>query len=276
MHYTTYLTSANNQAFKPPKIIQKKNRIDMEKKVKILLKEVRKDANKAMRYMLESGQPPRNIKHVYQIMVYHSTREECWKNPTEFGGKMYSNFHESTNSEHAGFWAEKLVAAMDRFGLEIEPFKEGNLKHAMWIYLNWGLSGFYKTLYRHVMKTLHCSYCVRGALKPETDISLQWHNSQWPKNMGYIQFCKEKFKDGIPTIEEMQQSVHLCEMSSAARHAEQYGMKKEEVIHFATEAFNMADWRHQNICGLVASANTNCAYFLPTKRKVLMMMEVVK
>ena len=58
----------------------------MEKKVKILLKEVRKDANKAMQlesvqlfsnagYMLESGQPPKNIKQVYQVMAYNSTRE---------------------------------------------------------------------------------------------------------------------------------------------------------------------------------------------------------
>ncbi len=64
------------------------NRMDMEYKVKILLKEVRKDANKAMQlesvrlflnagYMLESGQPPRNIKQVYQIMAYDSTRAEC-------------------------------------------------------------------------------------------------------------------------------------------------------------------------------------------------------
>ncbi len=74
------------------------NRMDMENKVKILLKEVRKDANKAMQlesvrlfsnagYMLESGQPPRNIKQVYQIMAYDSTRAECWENPSDFGGK---------------------------------------------------------------------------------------------------------------------------------------------------------------------------------------------
>ncbi len=60
----------------------------MEKKVKHLLKEVRKDANKAMKlesvhlfanaaYMLQSGQSSRNMKQVYQIMAYDSTREEC-------------------------------------------------------------------------------------------------------------------------------------------------------------------------------------------------------
>ena len=96
----------------------------MENKVKILLKEVRKDANKAMQlesvrlflnagYMLESGQPPRNIKQVYQIMAYNSTRAECWENPSEFWGKMYSIFHKSTNSEHKGFLAERLIATME-------------------------------------------------------------------------------------------------------------------------------------------------------------------
>ncbi len=102
----------------------------MENKVKIMLKEVRKDANKAMQlesvqlflnagYMLESGHPPRNIKEVYQIMTYDSTREECQENPTEFWGKMYSIFHKSTKSKHKGFLAERLVATMDQFGLEI-------------------------------------------------------------------------------------------------------------------------------------------------------------
>ncbi len=118
------------------------NIIDMENKVKILLKEVRKDANKAMQlesvqlfsnagYMLESGQPPRIIKQVYQIMAYDSTREKCWENPTEFRGKMYSIFHKSINSEHEGFLAERLISTMDWFGLEIEPYEGGNLKHAM-------------------------------------------------------------------------------------------------------------------------------------------------
>ncbi len=119
----------------------------MENKVKIMLKEVRKDANKAMQlesvqlfsnagYMLELGQPPRNIKQVYQIMAYDSTREECWENPAEFWGKMYSIFHKLKNLEHEGFLAERLVATMDWFGLKIEPYEEGSLKHAMWIYVN--------------------------------------------------------------------------------------------------------------------------------------------
>ncbi len=87
----------------------------MENEVKILFEEVMKNANKAIQleylrlftnagYMLELGQPPRNIKQVYQIMAYDSTREECWENPTEFWGKMYSIFHKSTHSEHKDFW----------------------------------------------------------------------------------------------------------------------------------------------------------------------------
>ncbi len=158
---------------------------------------MRKGANKAMQlgsvqlfsnagYMLELGQSPRNIKQVYQIMVYDSTREECWENTTEFRGKMYSIFHKSTNSKHKGFLAERLVATMDRFGLEIEPYEEGILKHAMWIYVNQGVSGFYKTRYLHEMKTLHCSYRVSKTFKPETDIHLPWQNSQHLKNAGYI------------------------------------------------------------------------------------------
>ncbi len=82
------------------------------------------------------------------------------------------------------------------------------------------------TLFHHEMKAVHCSNCVSGTFKPETDICLTWQNSQWPKNAGYIQVCKEKFKDGIPTIEEIQQPVHLREISSAARHAKQYSMNK--------------------------------------------------
>ena len=244
------------------------NRMDMENKVKILLKEVRKDANKAMQlesvrlfsnagYILESGQPPRNIKQVYQIMAYESTRAECWENPSEFWGKMFSIFHKSTNSEHEGFLAERLIATMDRFGLEIEPYERGNLKHAMWIYVNRGVSGFYKTLYRHEMKTLHCSYRVSGTFKPETDIRLPWQNSQRPKNAGYLRFCKEKFKDGIPTIEQMQQPVHLREIVSAARHAKQYGMKEREFINFAAEAFAVADSGNKNIGKLPINANEN-------------------
>ncbi len=107
---------------------------------------------------------------------------------------------------------------MDRFGLEIEPYEERNLKHVQWGFMSiGGVSGFYRTLYCHEMKTLHYSYHVSGTFKPEMDICLPWQNSQCPKNARYIQFCKEKFKDGIPTIEEMQQLVHLHEMSSAAR-----------------------------------------------------------
>ena len=152
-------------------------------------------------------------------------------------GKTLQNFGERciqffTNLQilNMNFLADRLVATMDWFGLEIEPYEEGNLKHAMWIYFNQGVSGFYKTLYRHEMKTLHCSYRVSGTFKPETDICLPWQNSQHRKNSGYIQFCKEKFQDGIPTIEEMQQPVHLCEITSAARHARQHGIKKGEFL----------------------------------------------
>ena len=127
----------------------------------------------------------------------------------------------------------------------------------MWIYVNRGVSGFYKTLYRHEMKTLHCSYCVSGTFKPETDIRLPWQNSQRPKNAGYLRFCKEKFKDGIPTIEQMQQPVHLREIISAARHAKQYGMKEREFINFAAEAFAVADSGNKNIGKLQINANEN-------------------
>ncbi len=126
--------------------------------------------------------------------------------------------------------AEGLVATMDWFGLEIEPYEEGNLKPAMWIYVNQGVSGFYKTLSCHEMKTLDCSYHVSRTFKSQTDICLPWQNSQCPKKAGYIQFYKEKFKDGIPTIEQMQQPVHLREISSAARHAKQYSMEIGEFI----------------------------------------------
>ncbi len=65
----------------------------------------------------------------------------------------------------------------------------------------------------------------------------------------------------------MQQPVHLHEMSSAAKHVKQYGMKKEKIIHFAAEAFNMADSRHQKICGLAASANKNFAHDFGNKNE---------
>ncbi len=63
----------------------------------------------------------------------------------------------------------------------------------------------------------------------------------------------------------MEQPVHLHELSSAARHAKH--MKKEEFIHFATEAFNMSDLRHQNICGLAVSANNNNAHDIANKNE---------
>ncbi len=79
------------------------------------------------------------INKVYQIMAYDSTREVCWENPMDFWSKMYSIFHKFTNSEHEGFFEERLVATMDRFSIEIEPYEDQNLKHAMWIYVNWGV-----------------------------------------------------------------------------------------------------------------------------------------
>ncbi len=148
-------------------------------------------------------------------MTIDRTREECWENPTEFWSKMYSIFHKSTKSEHEGFLAERLIATMDRFGLEIKPYEEGNLKHAMWIYAYYGVSGFYKTLYCHEMKTFDCSYQVSGTFRPEIDICLLWQNIHCPKHAGYLWFCQEKFKYGLLTIDEMQQPVHL----RAARHA---------------------------------------------------------
>ncbi len=55
----------------------------------------------------------------------------------------------------------------------------------------------------------------------------------------------------------MQEPVHLHENTSAARHAQQYGMKKGEVVQFATKAFEMAESRYKNIGGLNTSANKN-------------------
>ncbi len=113
MHYIPYLTSTNNQASKPQKIIQKKMELTWKIKLKICWRRWGRMQTRQCNwnqchclqmqgtgYMLESGQPPRNIKQVYQIMTYNSTKEECWENPTEFWGKMYSVFHKSTNSEH--------------------------------------------------------------------------------------------------------------------------------------------------------------------------------
>ncbi len=85
-------------------------------------------------------------------------------------------------------------------------------------------SGSVKTLYHHKMKILQCSYHVSGTFRPETNIHPLWQNSQCPKQVGYLCFCKEKFKGGLPMIEEMQQPVHLREFLSAARHAKQNGM----------------------------------------------------
>ncbi len=44
-------------------------------------------------------------------------------------------------------------------------------------------------------------------------------------------------------------------------------MKKEEFVCFATETFNRADSRHQNICPLTASANNNLAHDLANKKE---------
>ncbi len=117
-------------------------------------------------------------------MAYNSTTEECWENPTECWRKMYSIFHKSTNSEDAGIIAERLIATMNGFGLEIKSYEEGNLKHAIWIYVNCRVSGFYKTLYCHDMKTFKCSYCVSGAFRPEKDICLLWQYTHCPKHAG--------------------------------------------------------------------------------------------
>ncbi len=177
-------------------------------KVKHLLNEVRKDAIKAMQlesvqlfanagYMLQTGQSQKNIKQVYQIIAYDFTREECWENPMEFWSKMYSIFHKSTNSEHKGFLAERLIATMDRFSPETEPYEEGNPKNAIWIYVNCEVSGFHKTLYCHEMKTFKCSHWVSGAFRLETDICLPWQNSHCPKHTGYLWFCQDKFNNGL-------------------------------------------------------------------------------
>ncbi len=131
------------------------------------------------------------------------------ENPTEFWSKMNSVFHKSKNLEHKGFLAERLIATMDRFCLEIEPYEEWNLKHPMRIYVNCGVSGFYQTLYWHEKTTLYCSYYVSGTFRLEIDVHLLWQNSQCQKHVGYLWFCKEKFKDGLPKIEEMHQSVYL-------------------------------------------------------------------
>ncbi len=52
---------------------------------------------------------------------------------------MYLIFHKSTNSKHEGCLAERLIVTlivtMDELGLEINPYEEGNPKHAIWIYI---------------------------------------------------------------------------------------------------------------------------------------------
>ncbi len=98
------------------------------------------------------------------------------------------------------FLAERLIATMDRFGLEIEPYENGNLKHVMWSYVDCGVSEFYKTVYCHEMKRFKCSYHVNGTFRPETDIHLIWPSSHCPKHAGYLNSCQEKFQDGLPTI----------------------------------------------------------------------------
>ncbi len=109
------------------------------------------------------------------------------------------------------------------------------------------------------MKTLQCFYCISGTFRLETDVGVPRLSSQWPKNVGYLWFCKEKLKDGLPTIEEMQQIVHLRVLSSASRHAKQTGMKTEEFLCVAIDAFNRADLRHQGIDGFTGSANNHVA-----------------
>ncbi len=65
----------------------------------------------------------------------------------------------------------------------------------------------------------------------------------------------------------MQQPVHLREISSAAKHAKQYGMKKREFMHFAVEAFHMADSRHEGIGRLATSANNNLVHDFSNKNE---------
>ncbi len=55
----------------------------------------------------------------------------------------------------------------------------------------------------------------------------------------------------------MKQPVHLRKMLSAARHAQQYGMKKGDFINFAAEAFCLAKSIHKHIGKLTTSANNN-------------------
>ncbi len=85
--------------------------MDMEKKVKILLKELQSNANKAMqqefiwifinvKYRLENRQSQKNIKMVYQIFVYKTTKEQCWLYLLSFWNMVYTIFHKPTATEH--------------------------------------------------------------------------------------------------------------------------------------------------------------------------------
>ncbi len=86
------------------------------------------------------------------------------------------------------------------------------------------------------------------------DICLPWQSSHCPKYAGYLRFCQEKFKDGLPMIEEMEQSAHVRELLSAARYAKLNGMKQEEFVRFAEDSFNKADSKFQGMGGSTASA----------------------
>ncbi len=60
--------------------------------------------------------------------------------------------------------------------------------------------------------------------------------SNMPKDGGYLQLCKEKFKHEIPMIEEMHQPIHWRELVLATRHGKQNGAA-QEFIHLDTAAY---------------------------------------
>ncbi len=101
----------------------------------------------------------------------------------------------------------------------------------------------------------------------ESDIHLPFQNSHCPKLAGYFRFCQEKFDDGLPTIEEMQQPVYLRELLSAARHAKRIGMTQEEFVCFEAESFNKDDSNCQGMCGLTAFAKYNFAQEFDNKEE---------
>ncbi len=69
-------------------------------------------------------------------------------------------------------WGNWLIATMDRFGLKIQAFDVDLCQCKM--------SGFYKTLYCHEMKTFKYSYCVSGTFRLEKDIHLPNQNNHCP------------------------------------------------------------------------------------------------